>query len=115
MKITKFEDLIAWQKAMDLCELIYRHGIQMNDYTFRNQFQHAALSISNNIAEGFNRHTNPDFRRFLFYAKGSCSEVKSMAYLAERIQYLNAKGSHQILDRCDELILIIKGLIRRIS
>lgn len=76
MKVTSFEDLIAWQKAQDLAVLIYGEFKEIRDFSFKDQICRAAVSVSNNIAEGFERHTNKDFIRFLFIARGSCSEVK---------------------------------------
>ena len=115
MVIRNFEDLIAWQRAQDLAELIYKITVDFSDYSFRSQIRRASVSISNNIAEGFNRSSNPEFKRFLFYAKGSCSEVKSMAYLARRILVINDVEKKQIISLCDETFMIIKGLIRKVS
>jgi len=58
------------------------------DFGFHNQIQRAAVSIMNNIAEGFERSTNPDFVRFLDIVKASCGEVRSMYYTAEDLSYV---------------------------
>jgi four helix bundle protein len=115
MKIPKFEELIAWQRAQDLAVLIYKLTENLSDYSFQNQMRRASVSISNNIAEGFSRSSKPDFKSFLFYAKGSCSEVNSMAYLANRISIPNELEKEKTIMLCDEIRLIIKGLIRKIS
>jgi four helix bundle protein len=86
MSITKFEDIIAWQKSQDFVVSIYEILEPVNDFDFKRQIQRASVSISNNIAEGFERGTNPDFKRFLFIALASNSEVKSMLYLALRLK-----------------------------
>jgi four helix bundle protein len=90
MKVKRFEDLIAWQKAIDLAELIYVHFRELKDFSFRDQICRAAVSVSNNIAEGFDRGSDADFKRFLNIARSSCNEVKSMLYLAERLHYIGS-------------------------
>ena len=115
MTITKFEDLVAWQKAQELAVHVYQLSRDFDDYSFRNQIQRAAVSISNNIAEGFNRTSNAEFRKFLFYSKGSCSEVKSMIYLAVRLGFISDRQQNEMLERCDQVFKIIKGLIRHLN
>lgn len=66
MTILRFEDIIAWQKGKDFTVEIYGSFKDNNDWDFRNQICRASVSISNNIAEGFDRSSNADFRRFLF-------------------------------------------------
>jgi four helix bundle protein len=78
MKVKRFEDLIVWQKAIDLAELIYRHFWELKDFGFKDQICRAVVSVSNTIAEGFDRGTDTEFRRFLNIARSSCNEVKSM-------------------------------------
>ena len=75
MAIQKFEDIIAWQKAQDF-------AVEM--YDIKRPFCRAAVSISNNIAEEFDRSSDADVARFLFISIASCSEVKSMHHLAEK-------------------------------
>ena len=68
MQIERFEDIIAWQKAKDLSVAVYNHFHDCRDFGFRDQICCAAVSIMNNIAEGFERQTNNEFRQFLFIA-----------------------------------------------
>ena len=75
MKIERFEDIIAWQKAKELTMLIYARFRDSRDYSFRDQLQRAAVSIMNNIAEGFERRSNKELKQFLFISKGSAGEV----------------------------------------
>jgi len=89
MKIEKFEDIVAWQKSGELSLSIYEAFKDNSDFAFKNQIQRAVVSIMNNIAEGFERKGNKEFKHFLFIAKGSCGEVKSMLYLALKLNYLS--------------------------
>jgi four helix bundle protein len=82
MKIERFEDIIAWQLAKELTISIYSLFENSNDYGFKDQIQRASISIMNNIAEGFERKTNNEFKQFLYIAKGSCGEVRSMLIVA---------------------------------
>lgn len=77
VKIEKFEDLLIWKNAMDLCVNIYELAKSIKDFSLKDQIQRAAVSVPSNIAEGFDRGTNKEFIRFLYIAKGSCSEVRT--------------------------------------
>ena len=115
MKIQKFEDIIAWQKAQDLAENIYKIFGDSKDFGFKDQICRASVSVSNNIAEGFDRGSNADFRRFLFFSIGSCSEVKSMLYLAERLHYIDKNSKNNLIRQGDEISKIIRGLIKSLT
>lgn len=64
-RIEKFEDIIAWQKANSFALKIYKLFNNSRDYSFKDQIQRAAISISNNIAEGFERMGDKEFKKFL--------------------------------------------------
>jgi four helix bundle protein len=112
MKIIAFEDLIAWQKAQDVAEKIYKNFNTLNDFGFRDQICRASISISNNIAEGFDRYSKKEFIRFLYISKGSCSEVKSMLYLAKRLNFANEQEIISLQELCEETSKIIRGLMK---
>lgn len=80
MGIVKFEDVLSWQKSKDLAIMLHSIFKDNRDFGFRNQIQRAAISISNNIAEGFERKSNKELRQFLYIAKGSSGELRSMLY-----------------------------------
>ena len=115
MKILKFEEIIAWQKAQDLAVEIYSHFKLIKDWDIKNQVCRATVSISNNIAEGFDRNSNTEFRRFLFIALASSSEVRSMLYLSKRLGYLNEEQTNLLLIKSNEISRIITGLIKSIE
>ena len=78
-KIQRFEDLIVWQKSMDLAEEIYRVtkvGEFAKDWGLKQQVQRAAVSIPSKIAEGYGRYRAADFKRFLTIANASAYEVR---------------------------------------
>jgi len=115
MKIQKFEDIIAWQKAQELAVLIYSTFKDVRDFGFKDQIFRASVSISNNIAEGFDRSSDADFTRFLYIAQGSCSEVKSMLYLSVKLNYLESENANGLLTNVSEISKIITGLIKSIK
>lgn len=88
MKYKSFEDLPVWQAAIDLARRIYaftQHQAFRGHAGLRDQLERAALSVSNNVAEGFERGTTNELLAFLYIARGSTGEVRSMLCLLERV------------------------------
>ncbi len=112
MKIEKFEDIIAWQKSKTLSLAIYGTFDSIKDWSFRDQIQRASVSVMNNIAEGFERRGEKEFKHFLFIAKGSCGEVRSMVYLALSLKYISRKEFDELYASSVEISKILSGLIK---
>lgn len=112
MKIEKFEDIIAWQKAKDLTLKCYGIFGSLKDYGFKDQMLRACVSIMNNIAEGFERRGDKEFKHFLFIAKGSCAEVRSMIYIAIEIGYVNSKEFDIVYSMTVEVSKMLSGFIK---
>lgn len=115
MVVRKFEDLIAWQKAQDLAVNVYAVFEKCRDFSFKDQICRATVSISNNIAEGFDRSSDADFVRFLYIAAASASEMRSMCYLAERLKHTTTEEKLQLVEYSNEVSKIIRGLIKSIK
>ncbi len=115
MAIKKFEDIVAWQKAQDFSLKIYSIFKNSKDYGFRDQICRASISISSNIAEGFDYNSNTNFSRFLRISLGSCNETKSLIYLAEKLKYLTSKEVEELLRDNNEISRILHGLIKSMS
>jgi four helix bundle protein len=89
--IKKFEDIEAWQKGRQLKLEVYRfskRGDFIKDFALREQIRRAAISVTANIAEGFERDGNREFIQFLSNSKGSCGEVQDHLYTALDEQYI---------------------------
>lgn len=90
MKYTRFEELPVWQAGMELAEKMF-HLTEHKSFRYkgdlRSQLQRAALSVCNNIAEGFERGTTQELLTFRYSARGSAGEVRSMPVLCERLPY----------------------------
>lgn len=112
MNITRFEEIISWQKGKELTRLVYREFSGSRDFGFRDQIQRATVSIMNNIAEGFERKGNKEFRNFLFIAKGSCAEVRSMLHLAYDLHYVSKSSYENLLLKAEEISRLLSGFIK---
>ena len=112
MRIEKFEDIIAWQKSKELTIKIYKYFNNCKDYGFKDQIQRASVSVMNNIAEGFERKSNKEFKQFLYIAKGSCGEVRSMIHLALELKYMENIEHDKILNLSSEISKILSGFIK---
>ena len=93
------ENMRIWQEARVFTNDIYKMMSSCRDYGFRDQIQRASVSIMNNIAEGFESGSDAKFISFLNIAKGSCSEVKSMLYLCEDLNYCTNKERETLVTR----------------
>ncbi|OPZ76712.1 MAG: hypothetical protein BWY77_01838 [bacterium ADurb.Bin431] len=94
-----FEDLLVWQKGIELVKEVYRvtgDGRLSRDFGLRDQIQRAAVSIPTNIAEGFERGSRKEYVRFLYIAKGSAGEVRSLLRVARELEYLEAAQHEQL-------------------
>lgn len=112
MAVKKFEEILGWQKAGKLTMLIFDYLKSCKNYSFRDQMFRAVISIMNNIAEGFERQSNKEFIRFLYIAKGSCGEVRSMLYVAIRLKYVNEKQFNEMYTLSIETSKLIAALIK---
>jgi len=112
MAIQKFEDVLSWQKSKELTLLVYQLFKNNRDYSFLDQIKRACISIGNNIAEGFERKSNKEFIYFLYIAKGSCGEVRSMVYVALDLGYISKSEFAKTNQLCLEISRLISGLIK---
>ncbi|MFH0969505.1 MAG: four helix bundle protein [Patescibacteria group bacterium] len=115
MQIERFEDIIAWQKSRKVVIRVYESFKPIRDFSFRDQMQRAAVSIMNNIAEGFERRGDKEFRKFLFIAKGSCGELRAMLYLALDLEYIGKKDFDEIYNQSEEISKILSGFIKKLN
>jgi four helix bundle protein len=114
-RITRFEDIDAWKKARELRRAIYtysRNGAFAKDFGLRDQIQRSAVSITSNIAEGFERGGNKEFIQFLASSKGSCGELRDQLYAALDEQYISAAQFEILCGQAIEISRMISGLMR---
>jgi len=115
--IRKFTDIKAWQVGRELAKDVYaltRVGLFAKDFGFREQIQRAVVSINSNIAEGYERDSNPEFVKFLGYAKGSAGETLSQLITAHDIGYVNDEAYERVSQKLNLLSVMIARLRSRL-
>ena len=119
MTIQRFEDMVVWKEARKLSIDVYKSLQQNSDRGFKDQIQRAAVSIMNNIAEGFDRSKfskdNKQLISFLNIANGSYGEVKSMLYLAQDLDYLSLADAEFLRDKCLNISSKLNNLLKTLQ
>lgn len=118
MKVRHYQELIAWQKAMDLVADIYtstKSFPREEIYGLTSQLRRAAVSVPSNIAEGQGRRTTADFIRHLSIAYGSLLELETQVIIATRLNYLSQKTCGDVIDKASEVGRILNGLISSLA
>lgn len=116
--IQKFEDLVAWQKARELCRLInsYTHKESFSkDFKLVSQIKASSGSSMDNIAEGFERGGNKEFGQFLWISKGSAGEVRSQLYRALDNNYIDENEFNTAYKLADDVGKIDRELINHLK
>lgn len=115
MRITRFEDLECWQESRKLTKTIYAYAKRAElkrDFRLADQMTGAALSVMNNICEGFDSKSNSEFIRFLTYSRRSCSEVQNCLYVTLDQRYVSTEEFEDTYRHCGKVRKIIDSLIR---
>jgi four helix bundle protein len=113
VKVNSYRDLLAWQRAMQLTEHVYRAtGTFPNKetYALANQLQRAAVSVPSNIAEGHARSSTKDYLRFISIAMGSLAEIETQLELSARLDYIDQPKLGELLAIADQLGRMLQGL-----
>ncbi len=116
--MSSYQDLITWQKGIDLCELIYRAsgGFPHHElYGLTSQIRRAAVSVPSNVAEGAGRITDGEFIQSIGHARGSLLEIETQLIVAQRLGYLNADEADGLLELTKEVGRLANGLIRSLK
>lgn len=112
--ITRFEDIEAWKRGRELRKSVYaetKRGEFAKDYGLKDQIRRAAVSITSNIAEGFERGGNREFLQFLSNAKGSCGEVRDQLYVALDEGYISQPQFEGLYEATIEVSRLIAGFM----
>ncbi|MEQ8926914.1 MAG: four helix bundle protein [Fulvivirga sp.] len=113
----KYQDLLAWQKSMNLVELVYN---LTNQFPSKEQFgliaqiNRCAISIPSNIAEGAGRNTKGEFNQFLGIAVGSLFELQTQLMISSRINYTNEEDINPLLELIEEIHKMLFGLKKKL-
>ncbi len=116
MTIQRFEDLECWQQARELVNMVYfavnNNSNFQKDFRLNGQMTGAAISVMNNIAEGWASQSNAEFVRFLTYSRRSSAETQNCAYIAVDQNYISEEQFEKIYEQALKTIQIIDGLLR---
>jgi four helix bundle protein len=115
-KYSSFEEMEVYQKALLFGVKVFKLTLTneniSKDFGLRNQLRRAALSISNNIAEGFERETKKELIRFLYFSKGSAGECRNMFNFLQTLDYINEENFY---NHRNDIIEISKQLANYIK
>lgn len=117
VQIKSFRDLVVWQKAMDLVELIYHYSGRFpaeERYALTSQIRRAAVSVPSNIAEGYGRRSTADYIRFLQISKGSLNELQTQLELVCRLGFIGKDDVNGVFELCVEIEKMLVVLIARL-
>ena len=117
-KFSSFEEINSWQKSRIFNKRIYQITENSNfkkDFDLVRQIRRASISISSNIAEGFERNTDKEFIYFLYVAKASAGEVRSQIYLAFDLEYIAKQEFDELLESVTEISKLLSGFIKYLS
>ena len=110
-----FEDMDVWKRSARLSVSVYQELAGLKDYGFKDQITRSGLSIPSNIAEGFGRDSDKEKRNFLNYAKGSCAELRTQAYIGIEIGYIPRAIGKQWISETQEITAMLSGLMKYIE
>ncbi|MVO10533.1 four helix bundle protein [Flavobacterium sp. TP390] len=117
-RFKSFEEINSWQKARIFNKRIYEitESPKFNkDVELNRQIKRASISISSNIAEGFERNTDKEFIYFLYVAKASAAEVRSQLYLALDLEYITINEFQELIELVTEISKLLSGFIKYLS
>jgi len=118
MRITSYKDLVVWQKALDLVEMVYEvtgRFPREELYGLTNQLRRAAVSVPSNIAEGHSRQSTAEFRNFLSIASGSLAEIETQLLIAKRLNYIESGTLQKLLKTHAEISKMTSALKNKLA
>ena len=116
-KINTFRDLDIWKKGIEIVKDVYsvtevfpKHEL----YGLVTQMRRSAVSIPSNIAEGFRRYHNKEYRQFLYISLGSCAELETQLTIAKELNYITKDKESQFLENLDHICRMTSNLIKKL-
>ena len=120
MKFQSVDEIWVWRESVDLCVELFgiSENVQLTNYRDQQLFNHlcrTAVSIPSNIAEGYERGSLAEFRKFLYIARGSCSELKTQLLITGRVDKRLDEKANILIDRCKCISAGLYKLIQYLS
>jgi len=114
-KIRNFRDLNIWKLGVEIVEDVYRITKDFSKdelYGLTAQMRRSAVSIPSNIAEGFTRKHNKEYKQFLYIALGSCSELETQIEIVSRLKYIREPVKENILEKINHITRMTMNLLK---
>jgi four helix bundle protein len=118
MKILGFRDLEVWRLGKDIALIVYTSTADFPHremYGFVAEMRRSAVSIPCNVAEGFNRFHNKEYRHFLYVALGSCGELETQVELSSDLGYLAIEYRQRLLEKLDHESRMLRNLVKKLT
>lgn len=117
-KIRNFRDLNVWKKGIEIVKNVYEttRGFPKQEfYGLANQMQRCSVSIPSNVAEGFNRLHNKEYKQFLYITLGSCAELETQIEIAAELKYIAQQKKTFLLEYLDHESRMLRNLIKKLN
>jgi four helix bundle protein len=117
-KIEKYQDLQIWQRAIKLVGWVYKITQQFpseEKFGLVSQMRRSAVSVPSNIAEGFARWGNKEYRHFLYVSLGSCAELNTQLVISHNLGYIGENEQNELVDEIDQISKMITALVKKID
>ena len=113
----RFKDLRIWQKSIEIVSDIYlltKKFPKEELYGLTSQIRRSAISIPSNIAEGFRRYHNKEYRQFLYISLGSCAELETQIAIAKNLKYITEEKEIELTEKSDHICRMTSNLIKKL-
>lgn len=116
-KIKTYSDLDIWKKGIEFVKKVYVMTGKFpkeETYGLSSQMRRSAISVPSNVAEGFRRYHNKEYRQFLYIVLGSCAERETQATISKEINYISSEKEKELLEMLDHVSRMITNLIKKL-
>ena len=115
--IKRFKDLRIWQKGIEIVSDIYlltKKFPKEELYGLTSQIRRSAISVPSNIAEGFRRYHNKEYKQFLYISLGSCAELETQIAIAKNLKYITEEKEIELTEKLDHICRMTSNLIKKL-
>ena len=116
-KIRTYRDLDIWKSGINLVKEVYKLTEQFPKqemYGLVAQMRRSAVSVPSNVAEGFRRYHNKEYKQFLYTTLGSCAELETQVTIARELKYIQQDKEAIMLEMLDHICRMISNLIKKL-
>jgi len=116
-KIRTYRDLDIWKASIQLVKDVYKlteKFPKQEVYGLVSQMRRAGVSVPSNVAEGFRRYHNNEYKQFLYISLGSCAELETQATIARELAYISKDKETALLEKVDHISRMISNLLKKL-